>query len=161
MKRYPWPGNVRELENLIRRLAALYPQDEISAEIIEAGAQDRARRRRARAAASLPDDLSIGQAVEHYLQRYFGAFAGELPPPGLYQRMLAEVEYPLVLASMTATRGNQIKAAELLGAQPQHAAQEDPRARASTSTSRRADRQPRSDRASETIAKFPSSTLVA
>ena len=35
MKRYPWPGNVRELENLIRRLAALYPQDEISAEIIE------------------------------------------------------------------------------------------------------------------------------
>ena len=38
-----------------------------------------------------------------------------LPPPGLYQRMLAEVEYPLVLASMTATRGNQIKAADLLG----------------------------------------------
>src|SRR6187455_2276869 len=35
MKRYPWPGNVRELENLIRRLAALYAQDEISAEIIE------------------------------------------------------------------------------------------------------------------------------
>jgi two-component system nitrogen regulation response regulator GlnG len=38
-----------------------------------------------------------------------------MPPPGLYQRILAEVEYPLVLASMTATRGNQIKAAELLG----------------------------------------------
>ena len=43
------------------------------------------------------------------------SFAGDLPPPGLYQRILAEVEYPLVLASMTATRGNQIKAAELLG----------------------------------------------
>ncbi len=35
MKRYPMAGNVRELENLIRRLAALYAQDEISAEIIE------------------------------------------------------------------------------------------------------------------------------
>ena len=35
--------------------------------------------------------------------------------PALYQRVLAEVEYPLVLASMTATRGNQIKAADLLG----------------------------------------------
>src|SRR5690606_31917318 len=35
LKRYPWPGNVRELENLVRRLAALYPQDEISAELIE------------------------------------------------------------------------------------------------------------------------------
>src|SRR5690606_12090949 len=31
MQRYQWPGNVRELENLVRRLAALYPQDEISA----------------------------------------------------------------------------------------------------------------------------------
>ncbi|MGH8009927.1 MAG: nitrogen regulation protein NR(I), partial [Candidatus Binatia bacterium] len=33
MRRYPWPGNVRELENLVRRLAALYPQEEISPEI--------------------------------------------------------------------------------------------------------------------------------
>ncbi len=63
----------------------------------------------------LPEDLSIEQAVEHCLQRYFALFKGELPPPGLYQRVLAEVEYPLILASMTATRGNQIKAADLLG----------------------------------------------
>ena len=63
----------------------------------------------------MPDDLSIGQAVEHFLQRYFASFGSELPPAGLYQRVLADVEYPLVLASMTATRGNQIKAAELLG----------------------------------------------
>jgi two-component system nitrogen regulation response regulator GlnG len=63
----------------------------------------------------IPDDLSVGQAVEHYLQRYFASFGKDLPPAGLYQRILAEVEYPLVLASMTATRGNQIKAAELLG----------------------------------------------
>ena len=63
----------------------------------------------------IPDDLSIGQAVEHYLQRYFAAFGSDLPPAGLYQRILSEVEFPLVLASMTATRGNQIKAADLLG----------------------------------------------
>jgi two-component system nitrogen regulation response regulator GlnG len=114
MKRYAWPGNVRELENLVRRLAALYPQDEISAEIIEAelttGAQPAAP-----AGAPLADGLTLGQAAEHFLQRYFAEFGGELPPPGLYQRVLAEVEHPLILASMTATRGNQIKAAELLG----------------------------------------------
>ena len=35
LKRYRWPGNVRELENLIRRLAALYPQETITENIIE------------------------------------------------------------------------------------------------------------------------------
>jgi two-component system nitrogen regulation response regulator GlnG len=114
MKRYPWPGNVRELENLIRRLAALYPQDEISAEIIEAELKT-GEQPAAPGGTMVPENLTIGQAAEHYLQRYFASFAGELPPPGLYQRILTEVEYPLVLASMTATRGNQIKAAELLG----------------------------------------------
>ncbi|MBO6539427.1 MAG: nitrogen regulation protein NR(I) [Rhizobiaceae bacterium] len=115
MRQYPWPGNVRELENLIRRLAALYPQEEISQEIIESELRTADAPSAPASEAILPDDLSIGQAVEHYLQRYFGGFGGELPPPGLYQRVLAEVEYPLVLASMTATRGNQIRAAELLG----------------------------------------------
>ncbi len=115
MKRYQWPGNVRELENLVRRLAALYPQDEIGQEIIEAELRTTGAPAPAVGDGSLPDDLSIGQAVEHYLQRYFSGFGADLPPPGLYQRILAEVEYPLVLASMTATRGNQIRAAELLG----------------------------------------------
>ena len=115
MKRYPWPGNVRELENLIRRLSALYPQDEITQEIIESELRTGDLASIDGGTGAIPDNISISQAVEHYLQRYFAGFGGELPPPGLYQRVLAEVEYPLVLACMTATRGNQIKAAELLG----------------------------------------------
>ncbi|RST86005.1 nitrogen regulation protein NR(I) [Aquibium carbonis] len=115
MKRYPWPGNVRELENLVRRLAALYPQDEISAEVIENELQTAGRSPTSGESSLVPENLTIGQAVEHYLQRYFTSFGDDLPPSGLYQRILAEVEYPLVLASMTATRGNQIRAAELLG----------------------------------------------
>jgi two-component system nitrogen regulation response regulator GlnG len=115
LKRHPWPGNVRELENLVLRLAALYPQDEISAALIGQelhGAQAAAPA----AATELPaDEPTIAEAVERNLQRYFAGFGGELPPPGLYQRVLEEVEYPLVLAAMTATRGNQIRAAELLG----------------------------------------------
>lgn len=115
LKRYPWPGNVRELENLVRRLAALYPQEEISAEIIanELAAPVQGPGQ-SEFGASL-GDLTVSQAIEQYLQRHFGSFGGSLPPPGLYQRILAEVEYPLILASLTATHGNQIKAAELLG----------------------------------------------
>jgi two-component system nitrogen regulation response regulator GlnG len=38
-----------------------------------------------------------------------------LPPPGLYDRILRDVESPLIIAALAATRGNQIRAAELLG----------------------------------------------
>ena len=34
MMRHSWSGNVRELENLVQRLAALYPDDKITAEIV-------------------------------------------------------------------------------------------------------------------------------
>jgi two-component system nitrogen regulation response regulator GlnG len=115
MKRYPWPGNVRELENLVRRFSALYPQDEITAELVELELRTAEQSPAPGISAAMPGDISIGQAVEHYLQGYFASYGEDLPPAGLYDRILAEVEYPLVLAAMTATRGNQIKAADLLG----------------------------------------------
>lgn len=114
MQAYGWPGNVRELENLIRRLAALYPQDEISDEVIGMELRS-ADKPTPQAGLSLATDVPIGQAVENHLQGYFQSFGVDLPPSGLYQRILEEVERPLLLAAMTATRGNQIRAAELLG----------------------------------------------
>ena len=45
----------------------------------------------------------------------FKASGDGLPPPGLYHRVLREIEYPLLATVLAATRGNQIKAAELLG----------------------------------------------
>ena len=38
-----------------------------------------------------------------------------MPPPGLYHRILKEIEVPLLTAALAATRGNQIRAADLLG----------------------------------------------
>ena len=46
---------------------------------------------------------------------YFAGYGRELPPPGLYGRMLRQVERPLLMAALAATRGNQIRAAALLG----------------------------------------------
>jgi two-component system, NtrC family, nitrogen regulation response regulator GlnG len=117
MKRHPWPGNVRELENLVRRLAALYPQDVISAEIIENELQSHGGGPALQSASSSAHDgdVSISQAVEHNMQKYFAEFGEDLPPSGVYDRVLAEFEKPLLLACLTATRGNQIRAAELLG----------------------------------------------
>ena len=39
----------------------------------------------------------------------------ELPPKGLYGRILSEMERPLIELSLNATKGNQIKASEMLG----------------------------------------------
>ncbi|MGL4441557.1 MAG: nitrogen regulation protein NR(I) [Bosea sp. (in: a-proteobacteria)] len=112
LKRHRWPGNVRELENLVRRLAALYPQDTITAPIIDAELQP------TQAAATgivLDRPESISAAVERQMGTYFGGYGDNLPPPGLYHRVLREVEAPLIAAALAATRGNQIRAAELLG----------------------------------------------
>ncbi|TNE59096.1 MAG: nitrogen regulation protein NR(I) [Alphaproteobacteria bacterium] len=106
-----WPGNIRELENLVRRLAALYADDVIDEEIIRAEVFDGA-------ATSSEDSVrseGLGEAVEKHLSQYFRRHAGGLPPPGLYDRVLKEIEIPLIELSLTATKGNQIKASELLG----------------------------------------------
>jgi two-component system nitrogen regulation response regulator GlnG len=111
LRRHRWPGNIRELENLIRRLAALYPQDVITAPLID--------QELSQPSSSAPEaddsEIDLGDSVERYLNGYFDNFGEALPPPGLYHRVLREVEYPLISAALAATRGNQIKAAELLG----------------------------------------------
>lgn len=115
LKNHSWPGNVRELENLVRRVMALYPQDVISSEIISAELQSGEVHSEDSFAQGSTGPVTISQAVEENMRSYFTSFGDGLPPPGLYQRVLEEMEYPLILATLTATRGNQIRAAELLG----------------------------------------------
>jgi two-component system, NtrC family, nitrogen regulation response regulator GlnG len=112
MRRYRWPGNVRELENLARRLSALYPQELINAAVIETELNQPPV---TVAGEEAEIEQNLAAAVERYLARYFSGFDNTLPPPGLYHRVLREVEYPLLSAALAATRGNQIRAADLLG----------------------------------------------
>ena len=127
MRRYSWPGNVRELENLARRLAALYPQEVIGEALIEAELnvggspspappplQEDNRHRVHPPAVQTPGDGFDG-AVERAIADLFRSFGGATPPVGLYHRVLRDLEAPLIAATLTLTRGNQIKAAEILG----------------------------------------------
>jgi len=63
----------------------------------------------------VPQDEPLSHAVERHLTTYFDSFGETLPPPGLYHRILREVEQPLISVALASTRGNQIRAAELLG----------------------------------------------
>jgi len=103
---------VRQLENAIRRLVYTSSEEEISrAEVDQVlGSQPAIEPLRG---GGEGDKLSA--SVASHLQRYFDLHGGELPPPGLYNRILREIEAPLLEIALDATGGNQAKCADLLG----------------------------------------------
>ncbi|MCH9807354.1 MAG: nitrogen regulation protein NR(I) [Alphaproteobacteria bacterium] len=112
LRAHKWPGNVRELENFIRRLIALNSQETLTEELVTRELQETAQPAFQDAA---QEAATISELIERHLAEYFASFDDELPPSGLYERVIRDVEKPLLTAALTATRGNQIRAAELLG----------------------------------------------
>jgi two-component system nitrogen regulation response regulator GlnG len=112
LKAYSWPGNVRELENLMNRIAVLYSESMVDRRIVAAALAEQEPVAVARGNAG---SETLSQSVERHLDTYFRAHPHGLPASGLYDRILREIERPLLALSLQATRGNQIKAAELLG----------------------------------------------
>ncbi|MGV6813303.1 MAG: response regulator [Brevirhabdus sp.] len=112
IRAYSWPGNVRQLENTVKRLMVTSPEEEISKTEVEL------------VLCSQPavepligegDNEKLSASVAKHLRRYFDLHGGVLPPRGLYQRILREVEAPLIEIALDATGGNQAKCADLLG----------------------------------------------
>lgn len=112
MRHSAWPGNVRQLENLLRRLAVTARNEEITRGEVAAAFGPQAE---AGPALSGVANERLAESVARHLQRYFDLHGDILPPPGLYGRILREVEAPLIEIALTATGGNQAKCADLLG----------------------------------------------
>ena len=94
---HPWPGNVRELQNVIQRALLKLP-----------GARLGARELAALLPAGTVSDRGLTGLVDQLL---------DAPPPegGRHAAAVAAVEAPLIAAAMARTKGNQLRAAELLG----------------------------------------------
>lgn len=112
IRAYSWPGNVRQLENSVRRLVVTSVGEEISRAEVELvlGNQPVLE-----PASGGGEGEMLSASVAKHLRRYFDLHGGALPPPGVYQRILREIETPLIEIALDATGGNQAKCADLLG----------------------------------------------
>ncbi|NHN88158.1 nitrogen regulation protein NR(I) [Acetobacter conturbans] len=116
LQAWRWPGNVRELENLMRRISVLYSHDTISGAVIETELAEAARQAPTTGTASVEEDEAFSVVVERHLRKFFAAAEESgVPPTALHERVIAEVERPLIRLTLDATRGNQIRAAAMLG----------------------------------------------
>ncbi|MCE2565846.1 nitrogen regulation protein NR(I) [Komagataeibacter sp. FNDCF1] len=114
LQAHRWPGNVRELENLMRRITALHPQESIGADIIAAElAEASSLAPQGEGTGTQPETLA--GAVERHLRRFLASGQEGMPMSDIYDKVIAEVERPLISMTLAATRGNQIRAAAMLG----------------------------------------------
>lgn len=111
IRAYSWPGNVRQLENAVRRLSLTGGEERVGRTEVELvlGTQPAVE------PLTGSDTDKLSGSIEKHLRRYFDLHGGQLPAPGLYQRILREVELPLIEIALEATGGNQAKCADLLG----------------------------------------------
>lgn len=109
LEKHDWPGNVRELENIMRRVAALARDDRIDAHAI----------RDALGLVRIPlgaeADLGIDTAIRAWLDRLAVESPAALDDGSLYDRVIGEVERPLIEAMLLRHGGNQLRAARALG----------------------------------------------
>ena len=109
LHRHNWAGNVRELENLVRRLAVLYSDDVITAEmVLQEFSKDILSERR------VEDDQKLETQLEEACRRLLNNERGE-GEDSSYNVALAWVEKPLITEALRLTGGNRAKAADHLG----------------------------------------------
>jgi two-component system nitrogen regulation response regulator GlnG len=112
VRAYSWPGNVRQLENTLRRLMVTSAEAEITRSEVEAVLGNQPTIEPLKGGG---EGEKLSASVAKHLKRYFDLHGGALPPAGVYQRILREVELPLIEIALDATAGNQAKCADLLG----------------------------------------------
>lgn len=107
---YDWPGNLRQLDMILRGLDAITPERALN----KADVRDALAHAPGVQTCFDPGE-SLGTAIARHLQTYFDQHGENLPPVGLYDRVLREMETPLIEITLDATRGNQAKSAAVLG----------------------------------------------
>ena len=104
---HSWPGNVRELENTLIRAAVLS-----SGPILFP--RDFTLQSKPAATTMEVDQLSLEEIIRHKLEDYFRRTQG-VDVDNLYALVIERIERPLIELTLKKTKGNQIRAAQILG----------------------------------------------
>ena len=110
LKGYHWPGNILQLNNILFNLSSNKTGRFVSANQVQALLKSQPE-----FDAGDEKDKSLADIVEYHVKKYFADHGNLLPTKGVYQRIIKEVEAPIIRISLEACKGNQLKCANLLG----------------------------------------------
>ena len=105
---YSWPGNIRELENFLLRLSALYSEDNLSNEIIDKELNQ----------IKIENEGSANLELSEIIDNYFSNNFNNLLKDGnknIHSKVISEIEKSIIKNALIMTKGNQLKAAKILG----------------------------------------------
>jgi two-component system nitrogen regulation response regulator GlnG len=108
LEAYDWPGNVRELENMMRRMSVLARDERIDGAEVRGMLGDVVPQRTV-------GDTGIEAAIHARIARMATEEPNALDDGTLYDRIIAEVERPLIEALLMRHGNNQLRTAKALG----------------------------------------------
>jgi two-component system nitrogen regulation response regulator GlnG len=108
LKNHSWPGNVRELENSIKRAVIL------SSDHLLAPSDFSAITNHKETFHAVPQEQSLEAIVEAKLRSSMNGIE-KLDKGDIYNIVIEQVERPLIRYLLEKTRGNQVRAADILG----------------------------------------------
>ena len=107
--KHNWTGNISELRNVIERVNFISTEEKISIEMIKKALDNN----------SFDTNNEVNESLEDILKRnienFFINFDSNEVNTDLYNYFIIKIEKPLIETILKFTRGNQIKASELLG----------------------------------------------
>lgn len=103
-----WPGNVRELENFLLRMCALYSEDTLSEEIVEKELLQ------VKVENQSVDNIGLSKIIDGYFANNLNKLLKN-NNKNIYSEVISEVEQSMIKNVLFITKGNQLKAAQILG----------------------------------------------
>ena len=115
IKDYEWPGNVRELENLFKRISVLSSESIVTLDTVKNLIDNQSKVNSPKINIQTEKKSGFSNFFNEFLENFFSTIEDENTNLNLYEKFIYEIERPLIIQTLKFFKGNQIKAAKVLG----------------------------------------------